>query len=198
VSHDAQIPPGHGHLDVLGEVFAALVEVFGTEPDRASVSFVGVEPIEVLRFDTGALVTLVTLGMARRAMTASDSMVLTEEGPRAELLLQLRGHAGEAWQRLAVLAAAPVVEGVVYSSGMTVDLGTPLNAQSRCTGGVVVESAVPSISTSIGSVDVLRVLPATSSELAWARVRGSAALTERWDERGTELLDLLRAEVELD
>ena len=167
------------------------------------MSFVGVEPIQVLRFDTGALVTYVSLGMSRRAMRLpADDFLVAASGPRAELVLQLREDAGEAWQRLAVLAAAPVVEGVVYSAGMTVDLGVPLSAASRCTGAVVVASAgpdsVPATDTVLGPVEFLRILPATSAELAWARVRGSAALLERWAEQGTDLLDLRRAAVGLD
>jgi hypothetical protein len=184
--------------DVLAEVESSLADLLGAQPDRASISFLGVEPIQILRFDTGALVTYVSLGMSRRAMTASDSMVMSEAGPRAELLLQVRGDGGEAWQRLAVLAAAPVVEGVVYAAGMTVDLGTTFNAVSRCTGGVVVASALPPITAAVGPVDVLRVLPATSTELGWARVKGSAALTERWEQRGTDLLNLARSAVDLD
>jgi Suppressor of fused protein (SUFU) len=184
--------------EVLAQVEAGLVEMLGSRPDRASVSFVGVEPIEILLFESGALITLVSLGMSRRPMTASDSVVLTQSGPRAELVLQVRGAVGDVWRQLAVLAAAPVVEGVVYSAGMTLDLGTVISSASRCTGGVVVGSAMPSIPTVAGDVGTLRVLPATPTELAWARVRGSTALTTRWDETGTDLLDLQRAAVELD
>ena len=42
------------------------------------------------------------------------------DGPRAELMLHLRDPADEhadVWRRLAVLAAAPAVEGVVYGRG---------------------------------------------------------------------------------
>jgi hypothetical protein len=46
-------------------------------------------------------------------------------------------------------------------------------------------------------VQLLRLLPATSSELAWSRVRGTAALRERWQQYGTDLLNLTRAEVDL-
>ena len=48
-----------------------------------------------------------------------------------------------------------------------------------------------------GPVEVLLVTPATQNELAWARVRGSSALLERWADRGTDLLDLGRAPVDL-
>ena len=198
MTEPGQNPHSHGAVDVLAEVESSLADLLGAQPDRASVSFVGVEPMQVLRFDTGALVSYVTLGMSRRAMADSDSMMISDAGPRAELLLQVRGDAGDAWQRLAVLAAAPVVEGVVYAAGMTVDLGVPFGRASRCTGGVIVASALPVIAATIGPVEVLRVLPATSTELAWARVHGSSSLTEKWDLRGTDLTDLQRPAVGLD
>jgi hypothetical protein len=41
------------------------------------------------------------------------------------------------------------------------------------------------------------VLPATQTELAWARVHGSERLQQRWLTAGTDLTDLLRDPVEL-
>ena len=187
----------HDSVDVLAVVEAALRVAFGSDPARASVSFLGVEPIEVLRFESDRVVSYVTLGMSRRPMTAPDAMTLSESGRRAELLVQTRTDAGQMWRQLAVLAASPAVEGVVYTEGMTVDLGTPLTVESLCTGGLVVASAVPSIETDLGRVDVLRLLPTTSTELAWARVRGAAALRQRWDEQSTDVLDLTRTAVSL-
>jgi hypothetical protein len=191
---------------VLTAVEAGLVEHFGSRPQRASVSFVGVDPIEVLRFEPipGERAYL-SLGMARHPMTGAAETVLAGDGPRAELMLHLRDpideHA-EVWRRLALLAAAPAVEGVVYVPGMSVDTGEPLTAASSCTGVVVDESVVPAITLDGGldggPVTVLQVLPATSTELAWCRVRGSAALLERWSEAGTDLLDLGRQPVALD
>jgi suppressor of fused protein SUFU len=180
----------------------ALRAHFAHRPARASVSFLGVEPIEVLRFDAApGERAYVSLGMSRRAMTAATESVLGTDGPRAELMLFVRGApaAGDdAWRRLAVLAAAPSVEGVVYTAGMTVDLGQPLVVGSRCTGVVVVESGLAAIETAQGAVTILQVLPATSTELAWCRVHGAAALRERWAERQTDLFDLGRRPVALD
>lgn len=179
-----------------------MVEHFGQRPQRASVSFLGVEPIEVLRFEPiPGERAYVTLGMARRPMTGADAEVLTADGPRAELLLQVTDSGGlhdDLWRRLAVLAAAPAVEGVVYRPGMTVDLGTPLVPSAACTGVVIGESVVDAVLTPAGEVAVLEVVPATSTELAWARVRGSAALRERWQETGTDLRNLTRTSVPLD
>jgi hypothetical protein len=182
---------------VLAEVESALRLAYGEAPTRASTAFVGVEPIEVMRFVTGDLTSYVSLGMSRRPMSAADNYTVDEQGPRAELLVQTRGDGGEVWRRLTVLAAAPVVEGVVYSEGMSVDLGVVLDPMSACTGALITASALPPIPTSEGPVDVLRVLPATSTELAWSRVHGSPALLERWDERHTDLLDLRRSAVDL-
>lgn len=178
-------------------VEAALVEHFGHRPQRASVSFVGVDPLEVLRFEAvPGEYAYVTLGMSRHPMTGAGEAVVAAEGPRAELLLQVR-HRGEAdrelWRRLAVLAAAPAVEAVVHRVGATVDLGQPFAAGSQCTGVVVTQSTV----SVVGEVEVLQVLPATANELAWARVHGSAALLTRWTDAGTDLRDLDRSPVGL-
>jgi hypothetical protein len=187
---------------VLAAVEAALVDHFGHHPQRASVSFVGVEPVEVLRFEPipGERAYL-TLGMSRHPMTGADAAVTNTEGPRAELMLHVRDPADEqadVWRRLAVLAASPAVEGVVHRPGMSVDLGEPLVPGSSCTGALIVESGLPPVDTPAGAVDVLQVLPATSTELAWCRVRGSEALRARWSEHGTDLLDLRRRAVALD
>ena len=186
----------------LDQVEAALREHFGGTPLRASVSFVGVDPIEVLRFepipDERAFVSL---GMSRHPMTSPSAAIQSVDGPRAELMVQLRDPVDEradVWRQLAVLAAAPAVEGVVYSPGMTVDLGHPLSATTLCTGAVVSESPFAPVDTPPGPVDVLQLLPATANELAWCRVHGTDALRRRWSEQKVDLLDLGRATVRLD
>jgi hypothetical protein len=180
----------------------SLADHFGERPTRAAVSFVGVEPIEVLRFEPiPGERAYVSLGMSRHPMTAASEVVLGADGPRAELMVNVHdgpGHDEVLWRNLAVLAAAPAVEGVVYVAGMTVDLGQPLAPGSRCTGGLVVAAPLAAIDTAAGPVTVLQVLPATSTELAWCRVRGAAALRERWASMQTDLLDLGRRAVTLD
>jgi Suppressor of fused protein (SUFU) len=183
-------------------VEAALIAHFGHRPQRASVSFVGVDPIEVLRFEpVPGERAYVTLGMSRHPMTGAAESIVTSEGPRAELMLHLRDpiddHA-DVWRRLAVLAAAPAVEGVVYAPGMTADLGEPFVAGSACTGVVVRESAVSEVAADDNPVSVFEVVAATSTELAWCRVRGSDALSERWAANATDLMDILRRPVGLD
>lgn len=183
--------------DPTARVEAVLTDHFGHRPQRASVAFVGVDPIEILRFRAApGEHAYVSLGMSRRPMTGADQAVVASDGPRAELLLQVR-DAGSAhrdvWRRLAVLAAAPTVEGVVHRAGATLDLAEPLAPGSRCTGVVVTESTLPAVA----GVEILQVLPATANELAWSRVHGSAALRERWAAVDTDLRDLTRPGVEL-
>ena len=183
---------------VLAEISSALENAFGSKPSRASISFVGVEPIEVLRFRSGDTTSHITLGMARRPMTGAEEATIAADGPRAELIVQTYTDGGELWRHLAVLGASPAVEGVVYREHMTLDLGVPLAVGSRCTGGIVTASALPAIETQAGSVDILRLLPATPTELAWARVRGAPALLELWQAQGVDPLDLERSAAALD
>jgi hypothetical protein len=190
---------------VLAAVERALDEHFMQPPARASVSFLGVEPIEVLRYEPiPGETAYLSLGMSRRPMTAAEREVADPNGPRAELMLHLRSDrpgTDEAWRSLAVLAAAPVVEGVVYAPGMTVDMGQSLAPGSTCTGAVVVASPLAPVTltgraggtdSTVGDVAVLQLLPATPAELAWARVHGSDALRALWQEQECDLLDLGR------
>jgi hypothetical protein len=139
--------------------------------------------------------------MARHPMTGAAETVRVEHGPRAEVVLHVRDPTdafSTVWRSLAVLAAAPAVEGVVYTPGMTVDIGAPLAPGSRCRGVVTAESSVPAVRLADEQVQLFRLLPATAQELAWSRVHGAAALLKRWEERGTDLYDLARSGVDLD
>jgi Suppressor of fused protein (SUFU) len=188
--------------DVLAAVEAALTEHFAHRPQRASVSFVGVEPIEVLRFEpVPDERAYVSLGMSRHPMTGAAELGQASDGPRAELMLRVYDPTddyADVWRKVAVLAAAPAVEGVVHTPGMSIDLGEPLAGGSACTGVLITESPLADIATDAGAVAVRQVVPATPTELAWCRVRGSAALRDRWTSAGTDLLDLARRAVALD
>jgi hypothetical protein len=186
---------------VLTAVQAVLDDHFGHHPVRASVSFLGVEPIEVLRYEPiPGEIAYISLGMSRRPMTAATAFTADPAAARAELMLHLRHRAigsDRAWRSLAVLAAAPAVEGVVYTSGMTIDLGQPFASDARCTGAVVIDSPLPATEVSevapgAAAVQVLQVLPATAVELAWARVHGTSELRRLWAEQKCDLLDLAR------
>jgi len=188
--------------DIGAEVERALVEHFAQLAQRATVSFLGVEPIDIVRFEPiPDEIAYVSVGMSRRPMTPADESAVASDGPRAELMLHVRAvtaRSDEVWRKLAILAAAPAVEGVVYRPGMTVDLGEPFAPGSRCTGVVIAQSPLADVVTSEGPVQVLQALPATSTELAWARVHGTPLLRERWLTDGCDLLDLTRTAVRLD
>lgn len=202
--------------DLLTLVEAAYRQHYRTMPTRASVSFVGVEPIEVLRYDQSAAhrptghpereghdepvaTSYLSLGMSRYPMAEPSAVsVDPATAPRAELLLTVLGRPDDVWRRLAVLAAAPAVESAVYRVGLRVDLGEPWCAGSRCTGAVLVAAPLRPIAVpGVSAVAVFRLLPATSVELAWARVHGSDALLDRWRGAGTEVRNLYRDSVGL-
>jgi len=184
---------------LLAEVEQSYRRYFEVAPVRASVTFLGVQPIEILRYGRGsagpdALNDLVSLGMARNPMSGGTEA--TEVGPRAELLLSVRGAVDHVWRRLAVLAAAPVVEGVVYQAGGRIDLGEAWSPGSRCTGALLTESPIGTV-TAAEPVQILTVVPACGTELAWARVHGTESLRQLWASAGVDTADLLRSPVAL-
>ncbi len=187
---------------VLLGVEAHLLSVLGQDSGRAGVSFLGAERIDVLRFgpDPDGLVRYVTLGMSRAPMGDPGAQVVLEDGPRAELLLSVRDLHDSVLRRLAVLAASPSVEGVVLVPGAGLDLGEPLWDGSPFTAVLVGEPGglVPDLELEAHEpVRVLPLLPMTPNEAAWKRVHGAQALERRWLERGTDLRDPRRAEVDL-
>jgi hypothetical protein len=140
--------------DVLLAVEAHLLTTLGSDSGRASVSFVGVNRIDVLRFgpvDDGR-VTYATLGLSRLPM--ADPAVLapdTVAGPRAELLLTLDEVRDSVLRGLAVVAATPAVEGLILRPGATVRLGEPLWDGAEVTGFLLGEStAVPELELGCG------------------------------------------------
>ncbi|MFC8719662.1 suppressor of fused domain protein [Kitasatospora sp. NPDC057198] len=190
---------------VLTLVEARLTGTFGEPTGRAAVTFVGADRIEVLRFgpDTDGLVRYATLGMAAAPMADPTSPVADPvRGPRAELLLTVRGGRDEVHRALAVLAASPQVEGLVVAPGGSLDLGSPLWAGAPFTsvlaaepGGLVEDLELPEPAD---PVRFLPLLPMTPNEAAFKRVQGAEALQERWLKHGTDLRDPARRGVPLD
>ena len=188
---------------VLLSVEAHLLTVFGQDSGRAGVSFLGTERVDVLRFgpDSDDLVRYCTLGMSRAPMGDPGAAVVLEEGPRAELLLTVRGLHDSVLRRLAVLASSPSVEGIVVLPGASLDLGEPLWDGAQFTAVLVGEpgAQVPDLELAEDHepVRVLPLLPMTPNEAAWKRVHGAEALEQRWLTQGTDLRDPRRAEVDL-
>ena len=122
-------------------VEAHLHSAFGPDSVRASVSFLGTERIEVLRFgpDADGVVRYATLGMSRYPMADPGADLVAQHGPRAELVLSVRDQHDDVLRRLAILAASPSVEGVVIAPGAGLDLGEPLWEGARFTAVLVGE-----------------------------------------------------------
>jgi Suppressor of fused protein (SUFU) len=179
------------------------------EPDaRAAVTFLGADRIEVLRFVTKDTLRYVTLGMSAAPM-ADPTAALADpgRGPRAELVLSVRGvpkeiaDTDEVLRPLAVLAASPQVEGVVVAPGASLDVGGPLWPQAPFSSVLVAEPGGLvedlELDPPLDPVRFLPLLPMTRHEAAWKRVHGGEALRERWLIHGTDLRDPRRRSVPL-
>lgn len=189
---------------LLVEVEAHLLGALGQDSGRAGVSFLGAERIDVLRFgpDAGGLVRYATLGLSRAPMGDPGEMVVLDDGPRAELVLSVRGRHDSVLRRLAVLAASPAVEGVVIVPGASLDVGEPLWDDARFTAALVGEPGGLVADLPVGPdrepVRFLPLLPMTPNETAFKRVHGAAALEECWLRSGTDLRDPDRPEAQLE
>ncbi|OBG61029.1 MULTISPECIES: suppressor of fused domain protein [unclassified Mycobacterium] len=185
---------------VLDRVRAHLHRHFAdAEPDSASVTFLGTEPIEVLRFrGSDGVVRYVSLGCSRYPMTDPTQIVDDQtRGPRAEVVLSLRdpGPVTGVARSLAVLAATPAVEGLVLTADALVDLGSPLWAGSA--------GPVPFTAVLLGPSDIddlplepprdpvqfLSATPITATEAAWVRLKGAEAMRQAWQNDGVDVLN---------
>lgn len=175
-----------------------LADAFDVPPQRASVTFLGVEPIEVARFVVGADVVYVTIGCARHPMAdPSDLNPDPLRGPRAELVVRMR--AGSTLpglhRRLATLAAAPAVEGLVLVPEALLDLGESLWDGAPFTAVVIADDELGSVALPepMDAVRFLRAIPITANEAAWLRLKGVDALREAWREADIDLADPARS-----
>ncbi|GAA1481843.1 suppressor of fused domain protein [Gordonia sinesedis] len=169
-----------------------VVAELGVQPQRASVTFLGVEPIDVLRFVVGDDLVHVTVGCARHPMTDPDDLAPDPlRGPRAELVVRM--HADTPLPGLhtamATLAAAPAVEGLVLVPDALVDLGEPLWSGSSCTAVLLTEDELPDVALDEPREPVrfVRAVPITANEAAWVRLRGADALRDVWGQAGIDV-----------
>lgn len=167
---------------------------FDVEPDSASVTFLGTEPIEVLRFRGRAVVHYASLGCSRYPMTDPTEMVAdTVRGPRAEVVVALRdpGPITGLVRTLAVLAATPAVDGVVLVPDALIDLGAPLWSGAPFTAVLLGHSDIPDLPLNAprDPVRFLSATPITANEAAWVRLKGAAAMREAWLNDGVDVLD---------
>lgn len=168
----------------------------GAEPDAASVTFLGLERLEVLRFgpDRSGVAHYVTLGCSRHPMTEAASDVADPlRGPRAEVVLTLRATTptpGLA-RSLAVVAATPAVEGVVLVADALIDLSAPLWDGAAFTAVLLGDSAIADLPLEAprDPVHFLAAIPVTPTESAWVRLKGAEAMRQAWLDDGVDVLD---------
>lgn len=171
-----------------------------TDPETARITFVGANPIDVLRFGPGTdrMVHYVSVGCSRYPM-GDPSQILADpiNGPRAEVVLRLRVSGADTGlaRSIAALASAPAVEGVVLAPDALLDLGQPL--WTRQSG------AVPFTAVLLGESDIADVAlaeprepvrffsatPITATEAAWVRLKGAEAMREAWRVDGVDVFD---------
>jgi Suppressor of fused protein (SUFU) len=219
-------------IDVLAKVRAHLREHFAgagitSEPDEASVTFLGTERIDVLRFgpDDSGLSHYVSLGCSRHPMFDPAEMVTDAlHGPRAEVVVALRGPPPAGLARsIAIVAAAPAVEGLILEPDALIDLESPLwdlpsPPALRAGGPTACEGSAPSAPAPKGApftafllgrsdiddvpltaplppVTVLSATPITATEAAWVRLKGADAMREAWDQDRVDVFDPSRPAV---
>jgi hypothetical protein len=174
-----------------------------TEPAVASVTFLGAEPIEVLRFQPGAdgVVHYVSLGCSRHPMVDPTALIADPlRGPRAEVVVRLRdpGSASGLARSIAVVAATPGVEGVVLAPNGLIDLGTPLwarpSGRAPFTAVVMGRSGIPDLPLGPprDPVQFLSATPITATEAAWVRLKGADAMRAAWQSDRVDVLDANR------
>ena len=174
-----------------------------SEPDTASVTFLGAEPIEVLRFSSGVdgVVHFVSVGCSRHPMTdPADIEADPLRGPRAEVVLRLRdpGPITGVPRSLAVLAATPAVEGVVLTADALIDLGGPLwsgrTGPAPFTAVLLSPSDIPDLPLQPPQdpVRFLSATPITATEAAWVRLKGADAMRQAWQADGVDVLNPTR------
>lgn len=193
--------------DVVVRVRAHLREHFArlgitAEPAEASVTFIGAEPIGVLRFGgaegagthpANGPARYVSLGCSRRPMVdAGELLADPVSGPRAEVVVALRGPSPPGLARsVAVLAAAPVVEGLVLEPDALVDLQTPLWRGAPFAAYLLGRSEISDIvlPEPRSPVTMLSAVPITATEAAWVRLKGADAMRDAWVRDGIDPSD---------
>ncbi|MGB0970387.1 MAG: suppressor of fused domain protein [Mycobacterium sp.] len=189
--------------DVLIRVRAHLRDHFTrmgivSEPVEASVTFIGAEPIDVIRYgvrdnpDSHAA-HYISLGCSRRPMVDPAELLADPvHGPRAEIAVALCGPPPVGLARsVAVVAAAPSVEGVVLEPDALVDLEAPLWQGAPFTAFLLGRSEIGDVvlPEPLSPVSVLSAVPITATEAAWVRLRGAGSMRDAWVADGVDPTD---------
>lgn len=168
------------------------------DPAEANVTFLGAERISVLRYgpDAGGVNHFVSVGCSRYPMVdPTDFVTDTQHGPRAEVVVSLRPPSPAGLARsMAVLAAAPSVEGLVLEPDALIDLSGPLFEGAPFTAFLLGPSDIDDVALPdpLSDVTILQATPITPTEAAWVRLKGAEAMREAWRSDGVDVLDANR------
>ncbi|WP_040791978.1 suppressor of fused domain protein [Nocardia paucivorans] len=193
-------------MEVVERVRAGVLRHFEADAasvDAASVTFLGLEPIEILRIPGAERVHYATVGGSRHPMGDPGRLQADPvRGPRAELVLTLNSGVGVSSglvRSLGVLVATPAVEGVVLQADALLDLGEPIWRDAPFTAALLGASDIPEIELPAPAdpVRYFEVVPVTATEAAWVRLRGAQALRDAWDEAGIDVYDPRRGAASL-
>jgi hypothetical protein len=113
-------------------------------------------------------------------------------GPRAEAVVALRGPSPKGLVRsLAIMVAAPAVEGLILEPDALIDLETPLWDSAPFTAFLLGRSDIDDIplTAPLPPVAVLSAIPITATEAAWVRLRGADVMRETWTQDGVDVFD---------
>ncbi len=162
------------------------------------MTFLGAEPIDVLRFGVPDVphadaVHYVSVGCSRHPMVDPAGLVVDPvAGPRAEVAVALRGASPTGLARtVAVVAAAPSVEGLILEPDALVDLETPLWQGAPFTAYLLGRSEIDDVvlPEPLSPVTVLSAVPITPTEAAWVRLKGADAMRDAWLQDGVDPTD---------
>lgn len=168
------------------------------DPAEANITFLGAERISVLRYgpDGGGVNHFVSVGCSRYPMVdPTDFVTDTQHGPRAEVVVSLRPPSPAGLARsMAVLAAAPSVEGLVLEPDALIDLSGPLFEGAPFTAFLLGPSDIENVALPdpLSDVTILQATPITPTEAAWVRLKGAEAMREAWRSDGVDVLDANR------
>jgi hypothetical protein len=169
------------------------------EPDSASVTFLGVERIEVLRFgpDPDGIIHYASLGCSRHPMGDPTQLAADPlHGPRAELVVSLRNTVPTPGlgRAIALLAATPAVDGVVLQPDALIDLGATMWNGGRASAVVLGVSNIPDVPLDAPRepVRILSATPISANEAAWMRLKGIDELRRTWEQDGVDVRDPAR------
>ena len=107
-------------------------------------------------------------------------------------MVALRGPSPKGLARsVAVVAAAPAVEGLVLEPDALIDLESPLWDSAPFTAFLLGHSDIDDVVLPAPRppVTVLSATPITATEAAWVRLKGADAMREAWRTDGVDVLD---------